>query len=499
MLFDFKDSRFWRYYPYIFLNKRRFEKMLDTIESFDDPDQKYQLAKDAATFAYLHSTGYLCSERLENIFLDIAQVLPPVTCHPQKGTVLHVLSQAVKSGGHTRVVQRWIELSKSDEQHSVVLLKQGNEDVPTWLKDATKAHNGEVYQYEEDTDLHIAFRLREQAAQYEKIILHIYINDPIAILAFGTDTFTTPVILFNHADHLFWLGVSISDMVADFRAQNITHKRCVEHKLLGLPPAEKKELPDYQATKATIRRELKIPEDAFVLVSVGTKYKFNPVGGYSFAQIISEVLTQIPNAYCYVIGPDGAEPFWQKSKQATSDRIVTLGEIYNKDLYYKYLKASDLYVGSFPMESDTAMLDGVQCGIPFIQLTLSAQKNFNFGVNLTEIEPNRCYTSHIKEYISRIIACATDANKYELQWQDSKQIMNMLSDPEVWKNALQNIYASTPVVHHVHSFKPRQGKEIAIDDRAVVATAILNRKWEIKSGLYVGLSMLKEKIVASFK
>ena len=48
--------------------------------------------------------------------------------------------------------------------------------------------------------------------------MHTHPHDPSALIAFGTPDFKRPIILFNHADHIFWLGLSVADYVADLNS-----------------------------------------------------------------------------------------------------------------------------------------------------------------------------------------------------------------------------------------------------------------------------------------
>ena len=53
------------------------------------------------------------------------------------------------------------------------------------------------------------------------VILHVHMYDVLPILAFANGDFNRPVMFYNHADHLFWLGASISDLVVNFRSSSV--------------------------------------------------------------------------------------------------------------------------------------------------------------------------------------------------------------------------------------------------------------------------------------
>ena len=76
------------------------------------------MACDAATFATKHTTDIFSSKIIEDVFLRIAQshsIALPQSYNPN--TVLHVMTEAYISGGHTRCVERWVNLFP-EQKHS---------------------------------------------------------------------------------------------------------------------------------------------------------------------------------------------------------------------------------------------------------------------------------------------------------------------------------------------------------------------------------------------
>ena len=51
----------------------------------------------------------------------------------------------------------------------------------------------------------------------DRVVTFADTDDPLPLVAYGTEDFKRPVGLYNHADHDFWLGVGVSDLVADLR------------------------------------------------------------------------------------------------------------------------------------------------------------------------------------------------------------------------------------------------------------------------------------------
>ena len=159
------------------------------------------------------------------------------------------MTTSCKVGGHTRVVEKWINLAPCYQKHSVALLDQEGE-IPQKLKDNIKNKNGELYIFNKDDDIfQKAIKLRELASKFEYVVLNIHMDDPTALVAFGSEEFSRPILFFNHADHLFWVGKSISDIILDFRTiKSITKtRRNIENPyFLGIPPeTEEKYIEQY--------------------------------------------------------------------------------------------------------------------------------------------------------------------------------------------------------------------------------------------------------------
>ena len=113
-------------YKKILKNKKYFEHILDLVNSNKISDDiKLQIAKYACKFATLCPTGYFYSNTLEKYFVDIAQNIHlDLSKDYLKDSCLHVMTTAYTSGGHTRVVERWLKLFDRTSKQSVVLINQ---------------------------------------------------------------------------------------------------------------------------------------------------------------------------------------------------------------------------------------------------------------------------------------------------------------------------------------------------------------------------------------
>lgn len=133
---------------------------------------------------------YSCSF-LENYYLDIAAALKIELPNEYRcKSILHVMTESYNTGGHTRVVERWIDISPSDEVHSVLLTKQNKENVPLFLEKVVQEKKGEIIDFPKElSNIEKAGKIRQIASKYEKIVLHIHMDDEIPLIAFGTKEF----------------------------------------------------------------------------------------------------------------------------------------------------------------------------------------------------------------------------------------------------------------------------------------------------------------------
>lgn len=353
-------------------NRRKFESLLGFINDSDNKMARLCAAQKALTFAVYRPTGYFYSKVLEDFYVDLAEKnkLSLENISYVHKSFLHVMTECYSTGGHTRVVERWIEHAQSDEKHSVVLLDQRDTELPRLLKNNIKKRNGELFVLNKDkSQISRALDLRKLGMGYEYIILHIHMDDPISTIAFGSKDFTRPVIFFNHAQHLFWIGKRISDIVADFMVGcNISKERRLLTNVYKLPiPIDVAK--NRKLNKLKVRNELNISIDKKIIITVGSAYKYKPIlNDYVFFEIIDKVLETNPKACLYVMGPDNNDKNWRDLKSKFKEKIILLGNVSYEKGYLEYLNASDVLIDSYPVGGGTVCVDAIENECPFVSL-----------------------------------------------------------------------------------------------------------------------------------
>lgn len=348
------------------------------------------LSKILARFATIHYSGTLYSKIAEESLNTIAgliedqdirkQQVQRDTSAPRK--ILHVLTAASGGGGHTRLAKNWILNASSEEEHSLLLLTQEEAESPTWLREEVISRGGKIHSFKKIVgDMGKARELRRLSDSYDYIVLHISMEDPIGNLAFGYIGCKTKIIYLNHADHLFWLGISVVGAIAEIRTAgkeiSILKRDSRKSFVLDIPLALPK---DNTITIAQARDTLQIDPNDIILLSVGSSYKFKPDANVNFIKMALRLIEECPvNTKLIVIGPSMDEPQWKDANIKSGGKIIPLGYISkNLDLYQI---ACDVYLDCYPLSSLTAVLEPIMLGKKIVRLDYGPIENVDSLLN----------------------------------------------------------------------------------------------------------------------
>lgn len=333
-------------------------------------------ARRLVKFAANNYTSYYYSEPVEKYFLNKAKRrLRPAPAQPVvPKSVLHVMTAAFLTGGHTRIVERWIDSAPDDEEHCVVLIRQRHKnEIPQRLKDVVENKHGALHLFPYWLPkLWKAQKLKNLAAGFDIIVLHQNMTDPVPLMAFGTPDFQRPVILFNHAGHRFWLGRNATDLVIDIieEQQSITlQKRGIVNSRLVELPYDRKHDASEEHDRSSLRRAIGLDLESSVIVSMASAYKYTPVLEFDFPRMLGDIMQTDRRIQAMIIGVEpGARLGWDGLEKKFGGRIRLLGVIPYEQVG-NYLRAADLYIDSFPYNSFTSMLDAVLVGkLPILSL-----------------------------------------------------------------------------------------------------------------------------------
>lgn len=436
-----------------------FEKLLKFLSKNKNLDEKLVLAKQALTFATYNNCGYFESNILENFYCDLAKTIDNKAKFSEfeKNNILHVMTLSCKVGGHTRVVEKWINLAPCYQKHSVVLLNQEGE-IPQKLKDNIKNKNGELYVFNHDEDIfQKAIKLRELASKFEYVVLHIHMDDPTALVAFGSEEFKRPILFFNHADHLFWVGKSISDIILDFRTiKSITKtRRNIKNPyFLGIPPeTEAKYIETYDKNEA--RKKLNLPLDKKIILTVGSNFKYTPFKNKSFIDYATKILEKEKDAILYAIGPSLNDEMWKIANEKTNGRIIPLGTINYGEEYFNYIKSSDLILDSWPMCGGTVIMDAISLAKPILSFD-------NEIGQLDYVLNSKSFAKNEDELTQKAILILNNSNIANEYIFDLKNNYIKENDPKLWQERLKKLEEIIPCKHSTK--RNKEPENVIIDD-----------------------------------
>jgi len=353
-------------------NRRTFAAMTEAAKACAKAEawtEAAARAQMAAHFAFRSHAGIFASDVLEGLLEDAATYLPAsrgcqetrrVLHDVGRESVLHVVTGAGPTGGHSRLAARWIEVD-TIRRHSIAITGMFSLEPPALLSEPVVRTGGRVYRIDRGFGqglLRRAARLRALAGEHDLVVLHTHPYDVLPNLAFPPGGRPCPVLFVNHADHVFWLGVRAASSFACLREPGrllCASQRGIPREATCLLPIPL--LPRRAArSRQDARRALGLREDALLCLTMASRYKFEGYGPRSLAAAIGPALEALPSLEWHVLGPEA--PPYRMGEQA-HPRAVAHGVVLEPQ---DYLAAADLYLDSYPFSSLTSMLEAGQSG-----------------------------------------------------------------------------------------------------------------------------------------
>jgi hypothetical protein len=442
----FSETEIYRHYLSILdQNRLAYEKIRDKALSQKNDNIRADLISLTVAYANNFFIGQYVDEVLENELLKIANKVDSNLKKHKDKTCLHVFTEVKFVGGHSRVIYNWIKQNKKiGYQNGIYLLNQNVECLPDFFLEGLVSEDN-IHVAKERTIVERSIKLREIASSYEYVVLHTHMNDVVPMIAFGTDKFTRPIIYFNHADHLFWLGVSISDCVADLSASGQKFSqiyRGVSNSFILPIPLEKQTF----LQKGSLPEKL-VPllnKSSKLIVSMAAPYKYKCNEFLCFPSFVEEVLSDNPDVIVLIIGPSPSDEAWKVISKKHRKRLILSGYL-NKYDVRKVIEITDVYIDSFPFSSYTSYLEFAVEGIPSFTLshketTLDVMKVP--GVSFAEVE--------------LLKSALNDLLSGEVCWGNSLQheIEKTHVIGKGWDQNLKSLYSNCNENHSLRKIKP---------------------------------------------
>lgn len=451
------DSMFpFRFDAFLEANSDAYEWLVGDIKARAHSMTKEGLLcriQDAARFATASHSGRFADGTIENLALEIGAELDSAAMGDRnfsprlssiKGVrrVLHVTDQVLGIGGHTRMLMHWIRDDRTSS-HTVLLLDQ-KAHLPAWFHGTVSAVGGSIIALPSRAPIWKKALWLRCAARHnaDLVVLHHFGPNVAPTVAFARRD-GPPVAVLNHADHLFWLGSSVADLVINLRSVAVNHTRqrrfVPRNAVLPVPLTD--DAPGMLKTDA--RFALGIPNDHLVLLSVGRAEKYRPCGGYDFLGTAGKILDHDPRARIYVVG-EKAERIAPYVRGPIHQNLNFVGELEDPTMYRN---AADIYLESFPFGSQTALLEAALAGLPVVPAY--APLNPLLVANddaLVSALPNPLDE---REYIERAVLLMRKPDLRPLAGEELRKQLLVDHVGEGWLNRLSEIYRQTDILEHL--------------------------------------------------
>ena len=198
-----------------YIGRFAFAALARSLQHEKNPEKQAYKAKQLLNYAKQEGFGHFSCSALENYYGKIGSMNPVPLAEALPETCLIVFTLSYFTGGHTRVAERWIETDTHHRYSVAFTAPQNGLEIPERLKNAVAQSGGELLFVNGENALETGLNLRRIASKFESVVLFTHMGDPTAIIAFASSDFKRPVGFYNHADHRFWLGVSISDIIGE--------------------------------------------------------------------------------------------------------------------------------------------------------------------------------------------------------------------------------------------------------------------------------------------
>jgi hypothetical protein len=405
-------------------------------------------AQIAADFAWHSHTGAFTSSTLEELVREIGEGLDVsksahsshLRTKPVPGGVVHVITTASGIGGHSRAVWRWIE-HDSERRHSVVLTRQAGSAVPAPLARAVERARGVTIHLDRSPGglRERAKRLRLSCQAAEFVVAHTHPYDVTPGVAFAGEALPAPFVFFNHADHVFWLGTGASTLVASIRdvgCELALSRRGIPEQRSALLPIPLADRSARRVSKREAKLRLGVAEDAVVLLSAASEYKYASGERPHLTELVEPVLRNHPNAVFLAAGPSDRGA-WGRARRRTSGQARPLGPQTSMASFYD---AADVYLDSWPFSSLTSMLEAAAHGLPVLAFGAGARDDPVFGPDDPAVNRYALFADDDREYQSLLEEVISDSELRAERGEKARGVVAAVHSGANWRRSLGHVY-----------------------------------------------------------
>jgi hypothetical protein len=328
-------------------------------------EQKIDYLSAIAEYAWNWHTGRFTSKFIEKECKDLAESFSISEKHvkiEKADVVVLFATELYETGGHTRLLENYAEyLYRKGFTLKVVITRQRENQVPLRIRESETIHEKFYLLSENIIDKVRIIREVSDSASYLFNFQHP--DDTLLTTALNYDK--RPYSFYvNHADHVFWLGLSISDAILNLRpySQELTAGRRNEHIPTFLLPV-RLNLKKHHPSKSESRTLLGLDSGAIVFVIVSALWKIYPDVNYNIFDVVEEILKFDKRINILIVGST-EEDYKKFSGRIKPDRVNCYGVQSDTAIF---LSAADYYLEGMPSSSLTALMEGIAAGaFPFL-------------------------------------------------------------------------------------------------------------------------------------
>lgn len=323
-----------------------------------DPEDALLIAKGYGSFLWANHVGILSDVEFENkISENFTYLLNGRKCSGEFDT-LHLMTNALTSGGHTGVVIRLLNHSIGD---GLAVL----DDLPQLVINRLPGKITKLSRIRKSSGIGTISEIIKIGCQYKTLILHIHPDDIYSsIAAILLSKLGVNVCMYNHSDHSFSFGYSAAQKVFEISkygwGKGLNRSIVGKQSFVGIP---------IDLCKVSEKNNKKQISN---ILMAGSAEKFIPWNDFSVPQFINRIFneeTYKNRLNITICGPSGNEKFWKELDKSVINKVIFTGRIAYSE-YLERLSKSDCYIDSFPMANGTSFTESVMLGIPSFGLSL---------------------------------------------------------------------------------------------------------------------------------
>jgi len=332
--------------------KKLFKDFEVAIRETADLNQAFTLASAYGNLLWFADVGIHDAPLIEADLIERGLLIAGtnfVAAPHECAGVLHVVSEPLMTGGHTRLMEK---LASMHAEPVDLLIS----------RHATPDAKAQVCRFFDKTRVVNATcpidALREMVGllqTYEKAVLHIHPDDILVVIACGVAKRISGLEVFfvNHADHVFSYGSSVADYYFELsghgRRFDLTKHIQGRKSFLGIPVS---------IPRGEMANDFKPATQAPLLfISAGSDIKYKPRKGFSIFKLVARILEDYPASTFMVIGSDIKKAFWWWPLKLRYRSRLSIRAHLDFQEYSELVSKADFYVDSHPLPGGTAFAE----------------------------------------------------------------------------------------------------------------------------------------------